>query len=92
VVAQDAAFCRNSGGGITVSGGEAMLQWEFAMELFEKSKDAGFLTVLDTTAHCKWKHLEKVLEYVDFILFDIKHMDPEKHKEKTGITKEKGTS
>jgi pyruvate formate lyase activating enzyme len=88
VVAQDAAFYRNSGGGITVSGGEAMLQWEFAMELFEKSKDAGFHTVLDTTAHCTWEHLEKVLEYVDLILFDIKHMDPEKHKEKTGITNE----
>ena len=87
-VAQDAAFYRNSGGGITISGGEAMLQWEFVLELFKKSKDAGFHTVLDTTAHCKWDHLEKVLEYVDLILFDIKHMDPEKHKEKTGISNE----
>jgi len=88
MVAQDAAFYRNSGGGITISGGEAMLQWEFVLELFKKSKEAGFHTVLDTTAHCKWEHLEKVLEYVDLILFDIKHMDPERHKEKTGISNE----
>lgn len=88
VVAQDAPFYRNSGGGITISGGEAMLQWEFALELFKKSKKAGFHTVLDTTAHCRWEHLEQVLEYVDLILFDIKHMDPEKHRGTTGITNE----
>lgn len=88
VVAQDAPFYRNSGGGVTISGGEAMLQWEFALELFKKSKEAGFHTVLDTTAYCKWEHLEEVLEYVDLILFDLKHMDPKKHQEKTGITNE----
>jgi pyruvate formate lyase activating enzyme len=88
VVAQDAPFYRNSGGGVTISGGEAMLQWEFALELFKKCKNAGFNTVLDTTAHCKWEHLEEVLDYVDLILFDVKHMDPDRHKEKTGVTNE----
>ncbi len=87
-MAQDAAFYRNSGGGITISGGEALLQREFTLELFKKSKEAGFHTTLDTTGYCKWEHMKKVLEYVDLILFDIKHMDTEKHKEKTGVTNE----
>jgi len=88
VAAQDEMFYRNSGGGVTVSGGEAMLQWEFVLELFKKCKEAGFHTTLDTTAYCKWEHLEKVLEYVDLILFDMKNMDSEKHKEKCGVGNE----
>ncbi len=85
VVAQDEPFYRNSGGGVTISGGEALLQWEFTLDLLKRSKEANFHTALDTTAYCKWEHMEKVLEYTDLILFDIKNMDPEKHKEKCGV-------
>ncbi len=85
VAAQDEPFYRNSGGGITVSGGEALLQWEFVLAFFKKCKQANFHTTLDTTAYCKWEHMEKVLEYTDLILFDVKNMDPEKHKEKCGV-------
>ena len=85
VAAQDEPFYRNSGGGITVSGGEALLQWKFVSEFFKKCKQADFHTTLDTTAYCQWEHMEKVLEYTDLVLFDLKNLDPEKHKEKCGV-------
>jgi len=85
VAAQDEPFYRNSGGGITVSGGEALLQWEFTRAFLKRCKEANFHTALDTTAYCKWEHMEKVLEYTDLILFDLKNMDSKKHKEKCGV-------
>jgi len=85
IAAQDEPFYRNSGGGITVSGGEALLQWEFTHAFLKRCKEANFHTAVDTTAYCKWEHMEKVLEYTDLILFDVKNMDPKKHKEKCGV-------
>ncbi len=86
IASQDKPFYVNSGGGVTVSGGEALLQWEFVKEFFKECKQAGIHTTLDTTAYCKWENMKEVLEYTDLILFDVKHMDPAKHKEKTGIS------
>lgn len=86
IVVQDEMYYRTSGGGVTVSGGEALRQWEFVLELFKKCKKAGYHTTLDTTGFCKWKNMEKVLQYTDLILFDLKHMDSERHKEITGIS------
>lgn len=88
ILAQDRDFYTTSDGGITVSGGEALLQWEFVRDLFEKCKEAGFHTALDTTAYCPWENLEQVLKHTDLVLFDIKHTDPIKHEEKTGVTNE----
>jgi pyruvate formate lyase activating enzyme len=86
IAAQDKDFYDASGGGVTMSGGEPLLQWEFIRDFFKKCKDAGFHTALDTTAYCPWENMEQVLKYTDLILFDIKHMDPVKHEEKTGVT------
>ena len=86
--AQDEDFYITSGGGVTVSGGEALLQWDFVRDLFAKCKDAGFHTALDTTGYCPWENMEQVLEYTDLILFDIKHMDPAMHEAKTGVSNE----
>ncbi len=86
IAAQDKDFYKSSGGGITVSGGEALLQSEFVRNFLKKCKDAGFHTALDTTAYCAWESMKEVLEYTDLILFDVKHMDPDKHEEKTGIS------
>jgi pyruvate formate lyase activating enzyme len=88
VVAQDSLFYRNSGGGITISGGEPLLQWEFILELLKRCRRAGFHTALDTTGYCTWEHMEEVLEHVDLVLFDVKHMDPESCREKCGVTNE----
>jgi pyruvate formate lyase activating enzyme len=88
IAAQDRDFYSTSGGGVTVSGGEPLLQWEFVRDLFKKCKDAGFHTALDTTAYCPWDRMEQVLKHTDLILFDIKHMNPEKHEGETGVSNE----
>jgi len=87
-VSRDARFYRNTGGGVTASGGEPLVQWEFVRELFRECKRVGIHTALDTTAHCKWEHMEEVLGFTDLILFDVKNMDSEKHRETCGVTNE----
>jgi pyruvate formate lyase activating enzyme len=88
IAAQDGEFYSMSGGGVTVSGGEPLLQWEFVRDFFKRCKDAGFHTALDTSAYCTWERMEQVLKHTDLILFDIKHTDPEKHVEETGVSNE----
>jgi len=80
----DEIFYRNSGGGITVSGGEPLLQWEFAYELLRACKQKHFHTALDTCGYARWSILEKILNYVDLVLYDIKHIDAKLHKKGTG--------
>ncbi len=83
-VLRDKDFYRNSGGGITVSGGEALTQNEFVTDLLKASKSEGLHTALDTSGYAPWEKLEKVLSFVDLILWDIKHLDPVVHKKMTG--------
>ncbi|MCR4955123.1 MAG: pyruvate formate lyase-activating protein [Lachnospiraceae bacterium] len=77
-------------GGITVSGGEALLQIDFLLELFEEAKRRGINTCLDTcgqpfTREETWfKKFERLMEVTDLLLFDIKHIDPVEHKKLTG--------
>lgn len=85
VIKQDAPFYRNSDGGMTASGGEAGSQPKFLTELFKRCRENGIHTALDTTGHVKWDILEKILEYTDLVLFDMKHIDSIKHKELTGL-------
>lgn len=87
-VQKDEAFYRNSGGGVTVSGGEPLLQWPFVRELCKECKKRGFHTALDTSGCAPWDAIEKVLSYVDLVLYDIKEVDPKKHEEGTGVTNE----
>ena len=84
-VLDDKIFYQNSGGGLTVSGGEPLVQGEFVGELCRLAKEEGVHTALDTTGYASWQVMEKVLKYVDLVLFDVKHMDPKKHKECTGV-------
>ncbi len=84
-VIKDRAFYRNSGGGITVSGGEALSQTGFVSNLLEKAKKEGLHTAIDTSGYAPWKEMKRVLRFVDLVLFDIKHIDPEKHKRATGV-------
>jgi pyruvate formate lyase activating enzyme len=87
-VVKDKPFYKNSGGGITVSGGEVLSQGEFVTELLEMSKKEGLHTALDTTGYAPWKTMEKALKFVDLVLFDIKHLDPLEHKRTTGVGNE----
>lgn len=84
-IAQDIQFYLDSGGGVTLSGGEPLLQREFTMEVLRHYKQRGIDTALDTSGAVRWDLMERVLEYTDLVLFDIKHMDPAYHKKGTGM-------
>jgi pyruvate formate lyase activating enzyme len=83
-VEKDRPFYRRSGGGITVGGGEPLAQYRFAAELLEAAHGAYLHTALETCGYAPWSHLEEVLQHVDLLQFDIKHMDPVRHRELTG--------
>lgn len=83
-VLRDVKFYENSGGGITLSGGEPTAQPHFAISILEKCKEAGMHTTLDTCGHVSWPIMEKLLSYTDLVLYDIKHLDRSKHLEATG--------
>jgi pyruvate formate lyase activating enzyme len=85
VVQKDNLFYRNSNGGVTFSGGEPTYQAAFLLELLKESRRKGFHTCLDTSGYTPWEVLEEILEHVDLVLFDVKHMDPQKHMELTGV-------
>ena len=87
-VEADKLFYENSGGGLTVSGGECLDYPEFTAGLLKLAKDAGIHTCLDTSGFAPWKSIEQVLPYTDLVLFDIKCMDSRKHLEATGVSNE----
>ena len=84
-VERDVSFYRNTGGGITVSGGEPLYQHEFARELLRQVKERGLHTCIETSGYIDEKTLLSVLQYVDLCLFDLKESDPERHKLYTGV-------
>jgi len=84
-VKRDRIFYAKSGGGVTLSGGEACLQWEFALEFFKACKAAKIHTALDTCGFVKPANLKSVLEFSDLVLYDLKVADPAVHKKYTGV-------
>jgi pyruvate formate lyase activating enzyme len=87
-VLADKAFYESSEGGITLSGGEPALQANFSYALLERSKAEGLHTAIETDANYRWETLEHLLEVTDFVMSDIKHMNPETHKACTGVSNE----
>ena len=85
VVARDKVFYENSGGGVTISGGEPLFQSDFTAELLKKCCENGIHTAIETSGFADEKALLTVLEYCDLVLFDIKETDEEKHKQYTGV-------
>ncbi len=84
-VLKDQAFYETSGGGMTVSGGEPMLQFEFTKALVEAAKAEGLHVCLDTCGFAPFDKYSQLLDSVDIFLYDLKETDPEKHKEFTGV-------
>jgi len=82
-VEKDRPFYRRSSGGITLGGGEPLTQFEFVIQLLEKCQEQFLHTAIETSGFGPWPHLERVLEYVDLVYCDIKHMDPVIHKKLT---------
>lgn len=85
---KDKTFYETSGGGVTFSGGECMLQTEFLEEILKKCKENNIHTAIDTAGHIKWESFERIIPYTDMFLYDIKIMDSEKHKKYTGVGNE----
>lgn len=85
---KDMPFYEDSGGGITLSGGEPTLQHKFALALLKQCQSEGLHTALDTAGQTPWRILERMLRYTDLVLFDIKHMHSASHRQHTGVPNE----
>lgn len=85
---KDQDFFKEFDGGITVSGGEPMLQYEFLVPFLKILKEKEQHVALDTCGYASWKAYEEVYPYVDTFLYDIKLMDSEQHKKFTGVPNE----
>ena len=83
-VNRDKMFYDASGGGVTISGGEPLLQPQFVCDLFEKCHQVGIHTCMETSGYAAESSLRKVLPYTDYILYDLKLMNSEKHYQYTG--------
>jgi pyruvate formate lyase activating enzyme len=84
-VVKDTAFYKRSGGGITLSGGEPMMQADFIQIFAGLCKTAGLHVAVDTCGYAPWSSFEKILPAVDLFLYDLKVMNPRLHKEYTGV-------
>ena len=84
-VLKDEVFYRSSKGGLTLGGGEPLAQPEFAAAVLESVHSRGVSTAVETAGHVPWENFLLVYPHTDCFLFDIKHTDPEKHKQFTGV-------
>ncbi len=85
-VERDRPFYIRSGGGVTFSGGEPMLQIGFLREALKECKKREFHTAVDTAGNVPWSSFLTVIPYTDLFLYDMKVMDEKKHKEATGVS------
>ena len=88
-VVRDKSFYENSGGGMTVSGGEPMAQAEFTVALLAAAKEQGIPTAMETCGYADEQVMRKAAEVTDLFLFDYKVTDPDDHKKYTGVSNEK---
>ncbi|MBR0277754.1 MAG: glycyl-radical enzyme activating protein [Clostridia bacterium] len=80
-IVNDTPYYKRSGGGLTLSGGESLLQPEFAKALFITAHSFGINTAIESTGAVDYKIIEDVRPHIDYFLMDIKHMNSEKHRE-----------
>jgi len=88
IIVGDRIFYDDSGGGVTFSGGEPLMQPEFLKETAAKCRDVDIHTTLDTCGHVDQNILIRILPYINLILYDLKIIDSQKHKKYTGVTSE----
>ncbi len=85
-VAQDWAFYESSGGGVTLSGGEPLLQGEFSYAILEQCRRQEIHTAIETAANMPWAQVAALLPVTDLVMMDIKLMDDEAHRQATGVS------
>ena len=88
-ILKDKGYYDSSGGGVTLSGGDPLVQADFAAELMKACTEEEIHTCFESTFYGEWKEVEKILPFTDLIISDIKHMDSEIHKKHTGVHNEK---
>ena len=87
-ILKDKTFYENSGGGVTFSGGECMIQIDFLEEILQECKRNGIHTAVDTAGYVPYKRFERIIPYTDLFLYDVKCFDNEKHRQYTGVGNE----
>jgi pyruvate formate lyase activating enzyme len=84
-VMKDYEFYKNSGGGITLSGGEPLFQFDFALDILKKCKENNLHTAVETCGFAEKSKIIQIAEFTDLFLFDFKESDPKLHKIYTGV-------
>jgi pyruvate formate lyase activating enzyme len=84
-VERDTEFYFRTGGGVTFSGGEPFAQPRFLEKLAREAKARKLHTVVETCGYCKWEAMRPILGLMDIVLYDVKHMDPDRHRLGTGV-------
>ena len=87
-IRRDKGYYERSGGGVTLCGGEPLLQPDFIVDLFKACREEEINTCCESALHIKWENIEKILPWTDIMIADIKHMDSEIHKANTGVGNE----
>lgn len=87
-IKKDEIFYEESGGGVTFSGGEPLLQIDFLEEMLRLCKEQGIHTTVDTSGYSDFKNFKRILDYTDLFLYDIKHLDDNMHKKYIGVSNE----
>jgi len=85
-ILRDRIFYETSDGGVTLSGGEPLLQRDFSRAILERCKAEELHTAIETAANCQWIDLARLLPVTDIIMMDIKHLNPDKHCQVTGVS------
>ena len=85
ILEKEKVFLNQSNGGVTFSGGEPLLQFDFLHETLKIIKENGYHTAVDTSGYSSAEKFKAIIPYTDLFLFDIKHLDEDKHKEFTGM-------
>ena len=85
---KDQVFYETSGGGVTFSGGEPLLQADFLAQVLPRCKEAGLHVAVDTCGVYPWERYERLLPWIDLVLYDLKMMDPVRHRAATGASNE----
>lgn len=86
VVLKDVAIYENSGGGMTISGGDCEMQPEFTVALLQAAHAEGVNTAVEITGAFPWNTVKMILDHTDYVLYDLKIIDEKKHRQGTGIS------
>ncbi|MFO7917416.1 MAG: glycyl-radical enzyme activating protein [Anaerolineae bacterium] len=88
-VLRDRSFYETSGGGVTLSGGEPLLQPDFSYEILERCQQEGVHTAIETAANFPWERVASILPVTDLVMMDVKVMDSDLHRECAGVGNER---